>query len=235
MSENILNARIQHAVIGEGSTTTSVVPKKGEVVFNAELTNCKVGDGTTTYMNLPYFISKQGVWYITPTTSMTLQNCLTEMLYNSNEEEIFDINKYNHIIIADTGATNYISESWISGNVNLYSITSYPPSDNTHLSILTYLRNHYYKSLRLTFVSSNLSSDKIFGWFQNTGNSIDTTWINQLIVSPDYSLWSGHPSTSTTNYILGAYKNMEVTINSYQYQTIQITCVDPTNNIFLIE
>lgn len=51
-----LKARLQHAVIGEGSTTTSSIPKKGEIIFNDTLDNLKVGNGNTTYSQLNNFI-----------------------------------------------------------------------------------------------------------------------------------------------------------------------------------
>lgn len=55
MIENELNARLQHAVIGEGSTATSSVPKKGEMIFNQTLTNFRVGDGINNYNSLSDF------------------------------------------------------------------------------------------------------------------------------------------------------------------------------------
>ena len=57
MVENELNARLQHAVINEGDTTTNSKPKKGEIIFNSNLNNFRVGtDGNTPYSQLDNFI-----------------------------------------------------------------------------------------------------------------------------------------------------------------------------------
>lgn len=54
---NEINARIQHAVIGEGDTSTSSVPKKGEIIFSSTLDNFRVGtDGNTPYSSLGDFL-----------------------------------------------------------------------------------------------------------------------------------------------------------------------------------
>lgn len=61
MSDNILNARLQHAV--EYTDNNSVqhpddtsIPLNGEIVFNDDRTNFKVGDGREEYQNLPDFL-----------------------------------------------------------------------------------------------------------------------------------------------------------------------------------
>ena len=55
--ENELNARFQHAVIGEGNTSTSSKPARGEVIFNTTLDNFRVGtDGNTAYSSLSDFL-----------------------------------------------------------------------------------------------------------------------------------------------------------------------------------
>lgn len=61
MSDNILNARLQHAV--EYTDNHSVqhpnhtsIPLNGEIVFNEDRTNFKVGDGREEYQNLPDFL-----------------------------------------------------------------------------------------------------------------------------------------------------------------------------------
>lgn len=57
MNENELKARFQHAVIGEDNTSTSSIPKKGEIIFNNTLDNFRVGtDGNTPYSSLNDFL-----------------------------------------------------------------------------------------------------------------------------------------------------------------------------------
>lgn len=60
MVENVLNARVQHAVIGtgDGDTSTDSTPKKGEIVFNSTLDNFRVGNGTDAYSLLSDIVKK---------------------------------------------------------------------------------------------------------------------------------------------------------------------------------
>lgn len=55
MEENILNARIQHAIAPNESST--MIPKDGEIVFSSTLDNFKVGKNSQEYKDLNYLIT----------------------------------------------------------------------------------------------------------------------------------------------------------------------------------
>lgn len=85
MSENILYARLQHAVEHTEDNTqvpaNASVPLNGEIVFNSDRTNFKVGSGTTEYSSLSYILPEipERCVIITPSSNSHLTN-----LYNNS-------------------------------------------------------------------------------------------------------------------------------------------------------
>lgn len=231
MAENILNARLQHAVIGEGSTTTSSIPKTGEIIFNSKLNNCKVGDGYHNYTALPFLIPEHKVLYKIPTTTNTLEGYLMNEIWDNYNTEGFSIDVYNHIVIADIN--NNIDYTWSVNGVYIYSVCSENPNlDN--FALYNYLRENPYKTLKITFMKPSMG-DMLFGLFQNTGSSTSTDWIYTYLscVNNEYQIYQYH--IDDINNISGIRLLMNTSYTNLACQSIKITCVDPINNKFLIE
>lgn len=234
MEENELNVRLQHAVIGEG-TSSSAVPKKGEVVFNNTLDNCRVGDGVHAYYELPNLLSSSNnVRYYSYTTANTLEYILNGILSSG-----FDIDTYNHIVI-DAVTLNSNPSSYEISGMRFYPLsTQSPTSDNR--SVYRYLRNHPFKTLKISvFSSSSDNEDRAIGLFY-----FDTAsaWqLENLRWCPSYSLYVGFINNTgvggdNTYYsIVAKHPSVFRVGNEDKFgTTICITCVDPTNKIFLIE
>lgn len=227
--ENRLNVRLQHAVIGDG-TTISSVPERGEVVFNSKLDNCKVGKGNLTYTQLPFLIPERKVLYKIPTASTNLESyLLTEILYNNTER--FSIDEYNHIVIADIN--NVINYTWFLNGVNIYSVCSANPNGDVD-SLYSYLRANPYKPLKITFIKQ--VGDALLGLFQTTGSSASTNWINNYLSCINYNyIVYEYPDNTDSVSGIALLMGQPYTISPSSFQSIQITCIDPINNKFLIE
>lgn len=236
-----LNVRLQHAVIGEGHTTISSIPKKGEVVFNSTLDNCRIGNGNDAYNVLPDLIipNPSNVQYYACGPNTILEDTLTYgILYNGNEE-VFDINTCNHIMLdANTLRSN---PSWTIRGTRYYPLTTRLPSYEGY-SIYTYLRKHPYKTLKISVFSHSANvEDSYIGFFYFS--TILNTWqLGNLRWCPDSPFFNVHfvNNTATDNcyYSVVAKQpySYETATGDHRFgTTISITCVDPDNNIFLIE
>ena len=105
---NLINARVQHAVIGEGSTNTSSEPKKGEIIFNEDCTNFKVGDESNEYSELPYILPLNTIYReMASSDSSTIpeidiNDSISNNYYSNNNIILYDgINKWLHKNSAD--------------------------------------------------------------------------------------------------------------------------------------
>ena len=97
MAENILNARLQHAVEHTENNTqvpaNESVPLNGEIVFNSDRTNFKVGDGTTTYDNLSYVLPEipERCVIITPSNNSHLTDLYSDSLLTNPNATKFSV------------------------------------------------------------------------------------------------------------------------------------------------
>lgn len=211
--DNTLNARFQHAVIGQGTTINSV-PKIGEVVFNSGLTNFKVGNGYTAYNYLPFLLGSSRVYYTEVDDSYSaLGNSLANYIMDILTENDLLGSNYNHLIINDP--FNYLIPEQQDSNVGVYSIINYPTGMLTN-----YLQNYPGISLKITYMTrsvSNLVSKLgivVYGanniWMSrfHAGNTIDysyTEFHSYPIDPSETSQFFGFVKSATNNIHYGNY------------------------------
>ena len=242
MAENSLKVRLQHAVIGEGSTTTSSVPKKGEIIFNSTLDNCRVGNGSRPYNELSDFLkndSSKLVWYHSSGQNTVLESEINSILYSSS----FEIDTYNHIMI--DAASLKSNPTWLVNGVRHYPLSTRLLS-YTGQSVYSYLRNHPYKTLKISvFSRASTNDDKMMGFFYFSTS--DSTWqlagLRWCTLGTKYENYTSEVIDNTqtggdnTYYSIACKAVSSSFLNNMHLfgATFCITCVDVNNNIFLIE
>ena len=151
--DNTLNARLQHAVIGQGTSVNSV-PKIGEMVFNSELTNFKVGDGVNTYNHLNNFLpsipSEQTTQVFTDIDLTDFNTYMSDSL--PRQMDFTNSNKY--VFYATT--INGIHPTFNDNIIDYYYIDM-----NSMSELVFYIKRHLNKTF--TFVFSFMQDSNTYG------------------------------------------------------------------------